>query len=57
MSEHITKIVPNVTVGATEFKLRVICSCQFEALAKTEEQAAYYERSHLFRHGKLNNGG
>lgn len=37
-------------VGATPFNFKVVCDCQFEALARTEEEAKSYGRGHAYRH-------
>lgn len=61
---HDVRVVPNVVYqytpnggGTTQpadsakFPLKVICKCQFEALAADDKQADFYRRSHLKAHG------
>lgn len=48
---HNIKIIPNDQADHSNFKLRVVCSCQFQALARTQESADAYKRNHLVRHG------
>lgn len=38
-------------VGASVYQFKVVCKCQFEALATTQEQADFYVRSHKKAHG------
>jgi hypothetical protein len=53
MSTHEAKIIPNANAHVSDFKLKVVCSCQFEALARNQSQAEYYRANHLGRHGAL----
>ncbi len=58
---HQIKIVDNVVpsypsvgakgTGASSYALRVVCSCQWEALAQTQQDAEYYAESHRRSHG------
>jgi hypothetical protein len=58
--EHIVKIVSNVVpthpvttgkaVGTSVYQFKVVCSCQWEVLTKTEEEANQWKFSHEMRH-------
>ena len=53
MKVHDIKIIPNDTTGETDYVLRVVCSCQWQALARCEEHAEIYKRNHLIRQGAI----
>lgn len=56
--EHVVKIIDNVVptygkggASATVFVLKMVCSCQFEVLCRTQEEAESWKRQHLGLHG------
>lgn len=48
--EHDVKVVPNPVTTPTPFPFKVVCSCQFEVLAETEEKAKQWAAVHKARH-------
>ena len=61
--EHHINIMPNlpggypapgakpIDLGNSVYKFKVVCSCQWEVLVKTEVEAEQWARSHCFQHG------
>lgn len=61
-NEHDAKVVPNAVPqypastarnqnGNSVYQYKVVCSCQFEVLCKTEEEANAWKAQHLRFHG------
>jgi hypothetical protein len=57
--EHEAKIVDNLVptqgtkggAGSSVYNLKMVCSCQFEVLCRTMEEAESWKRQHLGTHG------
>jgi hypothetical protein len=55
---HDCRIIPNVVPyfgnspqGVSRYKFKVVCSCQWECLCITEDEAKVWQGSHLRSHG------
>lgn len=49
--EHIGKVIDNHLADHSKYKLKAICTCQWEALAIDRFQAMSLLRNHLWRNG------
>src|SRR6266849_3503032 len=48
---HNTVVKENAHAGESVYKFEVTCSCQWQVLARTEQEAEGYKLSHLAFHG------